>query len=35
MRVALPTLRKLSGKDNDVDTMTFVRTLKDNFKPKK
>ena len=35
MRVALPSLRKLSGKDNDVDTMTFVRTLKDNFKPKK
>ena len=35
MRVALPALRNLSEKDNDVDTMTFLRTLKDNFKPKK
>ena len=34
MRVSQPSVRQLSGKDNDVDTMTFVRTLKDNFKPK-
>ena len=35
MRVSEPTLRNLSAKDNDIDTMTFVRTLKDNFKGKK
>lgn len=34
MRVSQPSVRQLSGKDNDIDTMTFVRTLKDNFKPK-
>ena len=35
MRVNQPEVRKLSHKDNDVDTMTFIRSLKDNFKPKK
>lgn len=35
MRVSQPDVRKLSEKDNDVDTMTFVRALKDNFKPPK
>ena len=35
MRVNQPGVQKLSQKDNDVDVMTFVRSLKDDFKPKK
>jgi len=35
MRVSHPNVRKLSQKDSDVETMTFVRTMKDNFKAKK
>ena len=35
MRVNQPSLRALSGKDSDVETMTFVRTMKDNFKAPK
>ena len=35
MRVSQPDVRKLSEKDNDIDAMTFVRALKDNFKAPK
>ena len=35
MRVNQPNLRQLSGKESNIETMDFIRSLKDNFKAKK
>jgi hypothetical protein len=35
MRVNQEHIRSLSATDNDIDAMTFLRAMKDTFKPKK